>query len=200
MRSWWWGAATFSVAAGLVPSVAQAHLGLAVNDLYAGMLHPLLHLASLLPMVALALWLSGCNVESLRRVIPVYLLAAVVGGVLAWWWPSLLNVEPALMVLAALTGIAAAVYRDLSPWGSLPVVAALGLALGYDNVVKVHAELSSPLLFIVGLVLVLGLVLLHITSVLYGRRQLWIQTGARVVGSWVTAVAMMMIALNSVEF
>jgi len=180
----------------LLPTSAHAHLGIATNDLYGGMLHPLLHLASLLPMLALALWLSCCDQSALWRLIPTYLVAAVIGALAGWAQPQLLDAEPLLIGLAAIIGIATTVYRRLPLWSSLPVAALTGLLVGYDNVAKVSAELANPLLFIVGMTLVVGLLVLHITTLLYGRQQLWVRTGARVVGSWITAVALLMMALQ----
>ena len=181
---------------GLLPGSAQAHLGIATNDLYGGMLHPLLHLASLLPMLAFALWLSCCKPSSLRRLIPTYLVAAMLGALVGWAQPALLNAEPLLIGLAAVIGIATTLYRRLPLWSSLPVATLTGLLVGYDNVAKVSANPGNPLLFAVGMTLVMGLVVLHITALLYGRQQLWVRTGARIVGSWITAAALLMMALQ----
>ena len=180
----------------LLPTSAHAHLGIATNDLYGGMLHPLLHLASLLPMLALALWLSCCDQAALWRLIPAYLIAAVVGALAGWAQPTLFNVEPLLIALAAIIGIATTVYRRLPLWSSLPIATLTGLLVAYDNVAKVSAALGSPWLFTVGMTLVMGLLVLHVTSLLYGRQQLWVRTGARVIGSWITAVALLMMALQ----
>lgn len=180
----------------LLPGSACAHLDIASNDLYAGMLHPLLHLASLLPMLALALWLSCCDSTALWRLIPSYLSAALIGAMTGWLQPELINAEPLLIGLAALIGIATTIYRRLPLWTSLPVVILTGLLVGYDNIAKVSAELSDPLLFTVGMALVLGLLMLHVTTLLYAREQLWIRTGARVLGSWIAAVALLMMALQ----
>ena len=178
------------------PLTAWGHIGFAANDLYAGMLHPLLHFATLLPLLTFALWLSQQSKSELPSLATVFLLACIAGAILGWLIPKLPDLQPVLLLLAILTGILVAINRSPFLWASIILAALIGLSEGIDNVAQVRADLTDPLLYIAGLLLAVGLLPMHITGLLYGREQLWIRTGTRVISSWIITASALALALQ----
>ncbi len=178
------------------PLTAWGHIGFAANDLYTGMLHPLLHFATLLPLLTFALWLSQQNKSELPFLVTAFLLACIAGAILGLLLPKIPDLQPVLLLLAILTGILVAINRSPFLWMSIILTALIGLSEGIDNVAQVRADLADPLLYITGLLLAVGLLPMHITGLLHGREQLWIRMGVRVVSSWIITTSALALALQ----
>jgi len=179
-----------------IPPAAWGHIGFAANDLYAGMLHPLLHFATLLPLLTFSFWLSQQNKSELPSLATAFLLACIAGATLGWLLPKLPDLQSVLLLLAILTGILVAINRSPFLWVSTILAALIGLSEGMDNVAQVRADLTDPLLYIAGLLLATGLLPMHITGLLLGRDQLWIRIGARVISSWIITASALVLALQ----
>lgn len=179
-----------------IPPAAWGHIGFAANDLYAGMLHPLLHFATVLPLLTFPLWLSQRNKTELPSLATAYLLACIAGAALGWFIPKVPDLQPILLLLAILAGILVAVNRSPFLWISIILAILIGLSEGVDNVAQVREELTDPLLYIAGLLLTAGLLPMHITGLLHGCDQLWIRIGARVISSWIITASALVLALQ----
>ena len=178
------------------PLTAWGHIGFAANDLYAGMLHPLLHFATLLPLLTFALWLSQRSKSELPSLSTAYLTACTAGAALGWLLPKFPDLQATLLLLAILTGLLVAINRSPYLWLSMILAALIGLSEGIDNVAPIRNELTDPLLYIAGLLLAVGLLPMHITGLLHGREQLWIRTGVRVISSWIITASALVLALQ----
>ena len=179
------------------PLTAWGHIGFAANDLYAGMLHPLLHFATILPLLTFALWLSQRSRSELPSLATAYLLACIAGATLGWLAPKLPDLQPVLLMLAILTGILVAMNRSLFVWMSIVLAILIGFTEGIDNVAQIQSDLSDPPLYIAGLLLATGLLPMHVTGLLHGREQLWIRTGTRVISSWIVTASALVLALQA---
>ncbi|HIP69681.1 MAG TPA: hypothetical protein EYH06_14015 [Chromatiales bacterium] len=195
MTRCWRGIVTTALLFG-VPHTAWGHIGFAANDLYAGMLHPLLHFSTILPLLTLALWFSRQGKSELPPLVIAYLLATIGGAALGWLLPDFPDLQPMLLPLAILMGILVAIDRSPLLWVSIILVILIGLTEGNDNVVQVRADLTDPILYITGLLLTVGLLPMHITGLLHGREQLWIRTGIRVISSWIVTASTLVLALQ----
>jgi len=180
---------------GITPA-AWGHIGFAANDLYAGMLHPLLHFATILPLLTFSLWLSQRKKTELPSLATAYLLACVIGSTLGWLIPKIPDLQPILLLLAILTGILVAINQSPFLWISIVLAILIGLSEGVDNVAQIRSELTDPLLYISGLLLTAGLLPLHITGLLHAREPLWIRVGVRVVSSWIVTSSALMLAVQ----
>ncbi|MCB1876444.1 MAG: HupE/UreJ family protein [Chromatiales bacterium] len=180
----------------LIANPAFAHIGIAANDLYAGMLHPAIHFTTLMPLLALALWLAQQPADTLRLSVPAFLLTALAGAVLALFLPHLPDASVAYLPLTLVLGVMVIAAWRGPAWLVIGLAAATGWAEGYGNLSTVRGELADPMLFTVGLLLTLGLIPLHLVGLLYQREQLWIRTGARVAGSWITTAGFLVLALQ----
>ena len=178
------------------PGIAWAHIGFAANDLYAGMFHPLLHFSTVLPVFALALWLARWTPRHLTALAVAYWGAAIAGASAGWWLPVLPVLDDLLLPLALMVGVLVALDHAPPVWLAAAAAGLIGLVEGLYNVTQVRSEVSDAVLFSAGLLLVLGLIPLHLTALLYGRSQLWVTTGKRVVGSWIATAAALVLALD----
>ncbi len=167
-----------------------------MTALFAGLLHPLIVPAHVLSIAALALLIGQ---QTWGRNVPmVYAVAVLAGlGAIAMAYVPKFN-EEVLLSLAAITGLLVALARPLPEgFGSL-LAAALGLSLALDSPPEVLALLQANLTLLgtaVGAVLLL-LALLQGTARL---RHHWQRIGARILGSWIAAIAILVLALRLVR-
>ncbi|MCB1864134.1 MAG: HupE/UreJ family protein [Chromatiales bacterium] len=185
-----------ALAAAFYAGPAAAHLGFAANDLYSGLLHPLLHLSTLLPLVALVLWLSQREPRELTRTAPALLGGTGVGIVAALSELPVAILSALLLPLALALGLLLASRARLASFIAITLAAFVGVGEGVANVEPVRAQIASPMLYGSGLLLVMGLAVLHPAALLAGRRQAWIVVGTRIAGSWIAAAALLVLVLE----
>ena len=171
------------------------HGSLAMGELYSGLLQPVLHFESLLPILALALWAVQLGEPLLWQLPLVFAgaaLAAAVAAVLGVALPAAAHVQSVAML-----GFGALVAARLR----LPAALALGLALvaglaqGSVGAFGEPAAASRPVLYVTGFGLGLGLLLFHVENLAVRARKFWMQIGMRVVGSWIAAVGVLISVL-----
>lgn len=180
----------------LLPAPALAHGSLAVGDFYSGMLHPLLHFETLLPTIALALWSGQLGSPHSWR-LPLAFLGAVLVGTVAGILEVDLRLGPASLRLSMLLlGLLVAAR------GKLPVSLAMAMALlfglfeGQSNTYDPETKIERPLLFIAGVGSSIGLILFHVATRVVRYRAFWVQTAVRVLGSWIAATGLLVLALE----
>jgi len=183
-------------AAWLHPAPALAHGSLAVGEFYTGMLHPLLHFESLLPILALALW-SGQLGDARAWHLPVTFSAAALVGAVA----GILDVEPpvgrSLLLLAMLVlGLLVAVRGRLPAWLAMAMVLLFGVGQGQANTYDPEQEIERPLLFLAGFGSSIGLIFFHVVTRVFRYRAFWVQTAVRVLGSWIAATGLLVLVLE----
>ncbi|MGB0722480.1 MAG: HupE/UreJ family protein [Gammaproteobacteria bacterium] len=182
----------------LAPAPAGAHLGFAANDLYLGMLHPPLHFATLLPLVGLALWFAHRQGKQLETLATGYLLASIVGALLAVFFIEVPLLSQALLPLSVLIGALVALDKGLPRAIAFTLVLVTALGLGYESVAAIRSEITDPMLYMTGMLLALGLIPLHLTTLLMKRKALWITTGMRIFGSWIATAAILVLVAGSI--
>jgi len=172
-----------------------AHGTVAMGELYAGLLQPVLHFESLLPILALALWAAQLGTPLLWQLPLAFAgaaLAAAVVALLGVAAPGAAYVQSAAML--GFGGLVAARAR-------LPAVPALGLAIvaglaqGHVGAFGEPAAAARPVLYVLGFALGLGLLLFHVENLAVRARAFWLQIGMRVVGSWIAAVGVLISVL-----
>jgi urease accessory protein len=171
--------------------VIFAHGNLAMGELYAGLLQPVLHFASLLPILALALWAAQLGEPLLWQLPLAFALAALAGagaallGVAAAAAPHVQSVA-----MLGFGGLLAAKARLPAPL-ALALAVPAGLAQGHVAAFGEPAAASRPVLYLTGFALGLGLLLFHVENLAVRARPFWLQIGMRVVGSWIAAVGVL---------
>jgi urease accessory protein len=180
----------------LWPADVLAHGSLAIGDFYTGMLHPLLHFEVLLPTLALALWAGQLGGAQAWR-LPLVLLGAALLGAAAGILDLELRLGTSLLRLSMLMfGLLVAARGRLPAAVGVPIVLIVGITLGQVNTYQPDVPIERPLLFVTGLVSCIGLILFHVASRVVRYRAFWAQTGVRVVGSWIAATGLLVLALE----
>jgi urease accessory protein len=180
----------------LQPASALAHGSLAVGDFYTGMLHPLLHLETLLPLLALALWAGQLGGSEAWRLPLAFSAAALLGGV-----AGMLDVEPwlgrwLLRLSMLVLGLMVAASGRLPAWLALGMVCLLGVEQGQANTYGPQEEIQRPALFLAGFGSSIGLVFFHVVTRVVRYRAFWVQTAVRVLGSWIAATGLLVSVLE----
>jgi urease accessory protein len=168
-----------------------AHGSMAMGELYAGLLQPVLHLASLLPILALALWAAQQEARLVWQLPLAFAGAALVAGsaaLLGVALPGAAAVQTAAML--GFGGLVAARAR-LPAAAALALAGGAGLAQGSVGVFGEPAAATRPILYVLGFALGLGLLLFHVENLAVRARAFWMQVGIRVVGSWIAAVGVL---------
>lgn len=176
------------------PSKASAHLAIkGAGDFGNGALHPLVTPQHAMILLGLAL-LLGMRVP-LRLKLPMAALAisaAIALGLMAF--VSFSPPDLLLTLLAMILGLLVAIGRTLPPAVLAGICAVCAAAVGMDSGVDpesgmvVWKTLSGTWLGITG---VTGYLALAVSN---GAEKNWARTGMRVLGSWIFAIAILMLA------
>lgn len=186
---WFWA---FLVA----PVSALAHSPIeGIDSLYNGFLHPLFVPAHLLLLIALGLFIGQKGPKQNQLAIAV-LLGSILVGLAVAWFDVALQLEVALLVVAALLGLMTASNLALGPRWCASIAAVVGLLLGMDSAQEsLTGKEKLASLFGSGV----GIYLLSLYPMAfadYFSKRHWQQIGVRIIGSWVAASALLVLALS----
>ena len=190
----------------LLPLPVLAHSPIkGIDSLYSGFLHPLWVPAHLIAVLMLGFWLGqALRALDFRRAqwaVFAYLIAAVFGLLgAAWGAAAVLGEQPlalVLLVLAIAVGLLV-VWARVWPLALYVVVAALvGLSLGLDSEQQgLFGREKLAALF--GSGVALYLLLLYAMSVSERAASGWQLVGIRVLASWASAAASLVLTLSLV--
>ncbi|MEO0412261.1 MAG: HupE/UreJ family protein [Pseudomonadota bacterium] len=187
----------FVAAAALAPSPAHAHLvDIRFGDFYGGALHLLTGLQYGLLLLALALFAGLHTPLKARWMLLAAPLGIGLGAAAALAFPGP-QVTLWLTGALALLGVGTALQLR----SSAPVLFALGTAiaalLGYENGLAMTDQ-TDTLLFISGLIGAAVVVVWLLTAVVarLSTRAAWVRIGFRTIGSWIAAVAIILMAFS----
>lgn len=185
-------------AAGVVPfallfaaTPAQAHGNANLGDFYAGLFQPLFHFEYLLGALAIALW----STQQAGRA-PFAICAGFASGVLAGSIAALLGQNPAsaawgprIAMLICGPLVAARVSLPIAAGTALAVAA--GLAQGNAATGAELSQIARPVLWLLGLSSGAALLGAYANAATQRFPTFWMQVGVRVVGSWITAIGLL---------
>ena len=175
---------------------ARAHTVIpGVSGFPGGLLHPLLVPAHALALIALGLLAATLPQREAARVLTVFGLTAILAFIPIALAYSADRAELLILGLATAAGLilAAALVPPLSVAALL--AAALALAVMFDSVPPVPS-IAETLLSLTGTALA-ATALCAVTALLFGRVRVRIgPLAARVLGSWIAASALMVLALR----
>lgn len=178
----------------LFPASAQAHSDLRMGAFAGGILHPLEVSAHLLILLSLGLRLGQYPPFERQMFLAIFAPVAAV-ALLASAMDRALSVPQPLLLGIAL-GTAALVSSGIStpPWvnRTLLILAALGIGLD-SSPGGTPAMITAKVLFAtwVCLLVVIGYIAFYV-SLLPSRK--WLQIGVRILGSWIVAISLLMLA------
>jgi urease accessory protein len=162
----------------------------------AGLLHPLGTPAHLVALVGLGV--ASGRAQLRAAIVAAFALGLVVGlGAIAWG----VGETPASDVLlsaAAVCGALAAVVPRLAAWLAAPLAPIIGVALGLDSPPEV-TSLGTAVLMLLGTACggAITLAILAVAASLLAGR--WHGIVLRIAGSWVAAIAILVLALRWAE-
>jgi len=179
----------------MVPWPAHAHVAFAgLNDLYNGLLHPVVVPAHLLVIVAAGLFLGKHG----SRVVPPALLVFSLftfGGLVATVFSIKSGGEQSLLPLAAIFGILIAANLRIPMVLCLLVAALTGFLIGLDSTQDVPVGQAKFFSLLGSGLGICFLFLYPLAFADYFGDKNWQKIGVRIVGSWVAASAILVLAL-----
>ena len=180
----------------ILPSAALAHSPVeGMDHVFSGLLHPLLVPAHLLALLACGLYFGQQQVNRYQRVLLAYVLA-VIAGLAAAWFIVMPALESLLLVMTTLTGLLVVANITLHRWGYTVLAVATGLTLGLDSSQTELAGVQKTV-WMLGAGIGLTLFMFYVMGLAdQFRQKAWQQIGIRVLGSWLTASAMLVLVLQ----
>ncbi|HKR83213.1 MAG TPA: HupE/UreJ family protein [Terriglobales bacterium] len=179
----------------LWPSAAFAHPMQGVGDFYAGMLHPVTALETVLPILALGLLAGQQNRENAVRLLFIFPAALFIGAALASFHPSPSALGLAQVGFAAVLGGLVALARPLPKWLVIGLGSVLGIAAGWSNTGEITGDVSR-FRFVAGLTIAGFLLVTHGVGLVRRLTVAWSQIAVRVVGSWIAATGILVLGLK----
>jgi urease accessory protein len=159
-----------------------------------GVLHPLLVPVHVMALLALGL-LIGVQMPRGRRLAPLGYAVALVAGLIAIALGAVPRLAgEALLALAAVTGLLVALARPIPRALGVAIAAATGLTLALDSPPEA-LSLREANLTLLGTACGAIALLFAIAEAAARLRRGWQRTGARILGSWIAASAILVLAL-----
>ena len=178
-----------------VPVIAFAHPMKGVGDFYAGMLHPVTTIETILPLLALSLLAGQQPRETAITVLAAFPASLALGTVLILVRPVPERLMSLELVITALAGILIALARPLSAAIPISLGVILGLVMGWANASEISNDVSA-VRFFAGLVVVGLLITAYGIGLVRRLKPEWTQIAVRVAGSWMAAVGILVLGLR----
>jgi urease accessory protein len=166
-----------------------------IGEFYSGMLHPVLVLPHMLALTVFGLWVGQTGIRAMQFTYPPFILALAAGLFLAGFevQPAL-PFEKILLLLAMLCGLLVAAERA-PPLSLLAIFAGLlALLVGMDSGVT-DLDRRETFAALLGCWLGAVVLLVGVAGVAEMAQKAWQQVALRVIGSWTTASAVLVLAL-----
>lgn len=182
----------------LVPSAAHAHLvATQFGNFYSGMLHPITTLEHLVPWFALGLLAGLQGGTSSRWMLLVFPCGIFLGTLLSWMLPPLTLVSGLNLASFIVLGTLVALSWHLPATIILVLGSILGITHGYENGLALSTTNLAPL-FAAGVTISGYIVIALVTAftIVLSRHAFWGKVAIRAVGSWITAIGVMMLGLT----
>jgi urease accessory protein len=188
--------AVVAVAFVAVAEPASGHTVFGVTGFAGGLLHPLVVPAHILAVAALALLIGQQGWH--HAAVVAYAAAIIAGlGVIALAYVPT-RAEEGVLAVAAVSGFLVALARPLPRSMGVLLAGAAGLALALDSPPEA-ISLSDANLALLGTAIGAMIVLLAPVQATTRLTRVWQRIGARIVGSWIAASAILVLALRLVR-
>ncbi len=180
----------------LIPGAAFALSPIeGLNSFLDGLLHPLFVSSHLLLLVAIGLYFGQQGIGECLPAIKLFVVSTL-AGLAASWFSVAGDAEILVLGEALVIGLLVAARPNLKPYWSLLIGMVCGLSLGLDSA-QPDLIVAQRLISLCGSFLGLAVLLLHTTAFAdWFRKRHWQRTSVRIIGSWVSASAMLVLALS----
>jgi hydrogenase/urease accessory protein HupE len=179
-----------------IPQLGLAHSPIeGIDSFYSGLLHPVFVPAHLLLVIALGLFIGQRRVKDNQSAVLAFLVA-VAAGLIAAWFSVGTNIEVFILSTAAFIGILIVASFAVNPYLCALIAALAGFLLGADSAQEtLSGQDKFVTLFGSGLGLYL-LLLYPMAAADVFHKKSWQRIGVRVVGSWIAASSLLVLALS----
>lgn len=176
-------------------SPARAHGSVeGLGDFWSGVVHPLLEPAHLMALVVLGLVIGQ---RGLHHGVPgvSWLALGAALGVAAAGLGLRVPTQVPLLAVAVLAGIAVALARPLPQAVIAGAAGVLSLGIGLDSAPELALSAGAKAVVLFGTWLGICLWTLNVVALVSEIRKPWLRLLVRVAGSWISAGALMVLAL-----
>ena len=178
----------------VMPQLVFAHMPLkGINDFYSGFLHPLFVPAHLLLLISFGLFIGQKRVSSNSTILIVYASAIVIGLLFAWFLGD--EKEIYVLYMATLMGLLVTTNLSVRLYLILFVSALVGLILGMDSAQETLTGKNKFASFVGSGMAIYFLALYPMIFAEYLQKKSWGKIGIRILGSWIAASAILVLAL-----
>lgn len=186
----------FALLCFLAPATAHAHVAITnIGELANGAAHPLMTPAHLLILLGLGLWVGQHSTMNLKPFVMVYVpltgvaLALTLTGFIAGVY------QPILICLALCVATLVVLEKSIPPVAAGVLFAVAALALGFDSAVEggITTALLKSLLGTWSCLVVAVFTLSYYISLC---TKMWMRVGIRVLGSWIIAISLLVLAFS----
>lgn len=164
-----------------------------VGAFYSGVLHPFISPAHLIALVALGLLFGQRGVLASRQAMGA-LVAALAGGLWLSLRLQLPEPDPLLLALGILLGLSVVLARCWPHWALVPLSALVGLAVGLGSAPDGMAP-GQRTAALVGTFVGATLCTACLAGVVHPLHKPWARVGVRVLASWLSASALLVLTL-----
>jgi hydrogenase/urease accessory protein HupE len=161
-------------------------------NVLAGLLHPLTVLAHLLALIALGLLIGGQRARLTAAAFALGLTGGLVAIALGTGETPALDI---LLAMTALAGILVALAQPLPAAGTAGIAVIAGVALGLDSPPEA-ISIATATFMLIGTGVCACVALILIATVAGRLTREWQRIGMRIVGSWMAATAILVLALR----
>ncbi|CAA6805348.1 MAG: Unknown protein [uncultured Sulfurovum sp.] len=166
-----------------------------IGDFYNGLLHPILVPAHLLLLVAIGFFGGQQGLDRVKPVLGMFTLATVAGLIIAWFSISI-EFEIFILILSAVIGLLIVIKPKVSLFWCGLIALLAGFLLGIDSAQEALSG-KDKLVTLFGTSIGINLLALYsIGFADYFNKKAWQQIGIRIIGSWVSASALLVLALS----
>lgn len=195
MKRWMEKAARALLMIGIFSAAAFAHPMKGVGDFYAGMLHPLITVETLLPLLGLSLLTGQQSRETAIKMLAIFPAALAVGTLLILFRSFPAQLATVGLLITACLGLLIALARRIPVWIPIVLCVLIGLSNGWSNSAEITGDVSA-IRFTAGLSVVGLLITSYGIGLVRHLKLEWMQIAVRVVGSWLAAVGILVLGLK----
>jgi urease accessory protein len=174
---------------------ASAHDVAGVGGFSGALLHPLLVPGHVLAIVALGLLASQQKPPHSRSLVLLFMLALMAGIALIALAFAAEDPDRVVLALAALAGIAVAIAQPLPVLVTGPLVCIAAIAIMLDSVPQ-EISMVATFLALMGTCIAAEVMMAAVAAMALRLRHGWSAIAVRVVGSWIAASAILVLALR----
>ncbi len=179
----------------LASDAAFAHSPIeGIGNFYNGLLHPVFVPAHLLLLIAVGLFLGQQGPKPIQTVLGTYAFAIVVGLTGAWFSIGA-EMEAFILVLSTATGLLIAINPEIKLFLCMAIAALTGFFLGIDSAQETLSGKDKLVTLFGSGIAIYFLLLYPMVLADHFKKKAWQRTGIRIVGSWVAASSLLVMAL-----